>query len=45
VIADAVAELLKPIIRRKLMARHLSARSGTVRLLRKPDLSVMIMGG
>jgi len=30
VTADAGAELLRPIIRRKLIERHLSARRGTV---------------
>jgi len=38
---DAVAELLRPITGRKLMERHLSARRGTMGLLRTPDLSGM----
>ena len=41
VIMEAVAEWLRPIIRSKLMARPRSARSGTVGLLRTPDLSGM----
>ena len=35
--AEAVAELLTPIISRKLMARSLSARRGAIGLLREPD--------
>ena len=38
VTVEAVAELLRPIIGRKLMERQLSAGRGTIGRLRRPDL-------